>query len=151
MRAPKSGGVTEIVVPPARCLHSDDGQIMTTEIRAPYSREEMEIVGDGLPVRGPVCEKCGAHIPSFADVPPEAEKRIRQLIREGRASMAQRELVTAIGCPERWAELWVSHSGRAHHAGEKLCWHCGREVEPELGDRCPRCHVEWFDPAHPAA
>src|SRR4051812_43078382 len=47
----------------------------------PYSREELALVQDRLPDRGSKCPGCLAVLPKFADLSPEQESRLRELIR----------------------------------------------------------------------
>ncbi len=42
-----------------------------------YSREELSLIRDRLPDRGPLCHRCGMHIPQFSDLSEDDEKRVR--------------------------------------------------------------------------
>ena len=64
-------------------------------------------VGTELPQRGPVCPKCGVHIPQFAELSESEAARIRHLITNQRPAMAMQELRSATGCPIAWAKIWV--------------------------------------------
>ena len=78
----------------------------------PYSRDELQSIGDAFPTRGPVCPKCQQHIPQFRDLAPQDEARVRNLICQDRKNAATQELRFFTGCPISWAKLWVTHSGR---------------------------------------
>jgi hypothetical protein len=67
----------------------------------------MQAVGTALPERGPVCPKCGVHIPQFAELSDSDAARIRHLITNQRPTMAIQELWSATGCPIAWAKIWV--------------------------------------------
>src|SRR5438552_17851618 len=90
----------------------------------PYTRSEMQTVGTELPQRGPVCPKCGVHIPQFAELSDSDAARIRQLITNRRSMMAMQELRSVTGCPIAWAKIWVQHRGQSgcgwHHSPVSL-------------------------------
>src|SRR5580765_2456309 len=112
--------------------------------------EMMHLAADALPTRGPVCPKCGACIPQFADLTEEDEARLRKLIREDRKMMATQELRSLTRCPVGWAKIWVLHSGRADAAGTTApCPYCGKPLKTALAKQCPHCNMDWHDPAHP--
>jgi hypothetical protein len=117
---------------------------------APYSRDELVRIADEAPVRGPVCPKCGMHIPQFADLNPNDEARVRYLIRASRKVMAIQELSAATGCSLSWAKLWVHHGGRPDVVGTTApCPYCGKPLKSARAKQCPHCSMDWHDPVHP--
>ena len=80
---------------------------MNTTAGANLREEMVGLASDAIPTRGPVCPKCGAVIPQFADLTDESAARLRHLILEGRKAMATQELHSLIHCPVAWAEIWV--------------------------------------------
>jgi hypothetical protein len=116
----------------------------------PYSREEFARIIDEPPTRGPVCPKCGAHIPQFADLKKADEARVHHLILADQKVMAMHELRAATGCPISWAKLWVQHSGRADVVGTTApCPYCGQPLKTARAKQCPHCFMDWHDPEHP--
>jgi NMD protein affecting ribosome stability and mRNA decay len=99
-----------------------------------------------LPTRGPVCPKCGAHIPQFADLTEEDEARLRKLILEGRKMMAMHELRDRVHCPFTWAKIWVLHGGRPDGIGTTApCPYCGKPLKTALAKQCQHCNMDWHD------
>ena len=114
----------------------------------PYTRAELEAVGDELPMRGPLCPHCNLCIPQFADLSDRDEARVRELIREMRPMAATIELQSATGCPEQWAQLWVKHRGRpiASYDPPTPCPYCGMLLRSNLAKQCRHCRRDWHDP-----
>jgi hypothetical protein len=112
-----------------------------------YSRDEILAAGNNLPERGALCHECGAKIPVFAELNEADERRVRQLIREGRPIMAMAELRVATGCSLPWAKLWVQHEGRPKPAKEPMpCPYCGEPLRTSLAKQCRYCRRDWHDP-----
>jgi predicted amidophosphoribosyltransferase len=112
-----------------------------------YSRTEVLAAGNALPERGPLCHECGARIPAFEELAEADERRIRQLIRDGRSLMAMEELRAATGCSLPWAKLWVQHGGRPKPAEEPTpCPYCGEPLRTSLAKQCRHCRRDWHDP-----
>ena len=117
---------------------------------APYTRGELRNVGDTLPERGPLCPKCGAHIPQFAELSDSDANRIRKLICEQRPTMAIQELRSATGCPLSWAKIWVHHKGSPDAIGTTApCPFCGKPLVTALAKQCRYCLMDWHDPQNP--
>jgi hypothetical protein len=116
----------------------------------PYSRKEIEEFGDGFPNRGRYCPKCKTYIPVFEDLRDTEKHRIRKLILSNQKMMAIAELKTITGCSERWAKIWVNHSGRPtpEYPGPP-CPYCGKELRTSLAKQCPHCLMQWRDPNNP--
>ena len=116
-----------------------------------YSRDElMDVADHALPTRGPVCPKCGAHIPQFTELSEKDEARLRELIRNDRKTMAMQELRAITRCPLSWAKLWVLHSGRPDPYGTTApCPYCGKPLKTALAKQCLHCNMDWHDPNNP--
>lgn len=124
-------------------------QIAKTAASA-YTCAEMQRVIDEPPTRGPVCPKCGAHIPQFVELNDSDRFRILKLICENRNAMATQELVAATRCPISWAKIWVIHSGRPDAIGTTApCPYCGKQLKTALAKQCQHCNMDWHDEEHP--
>ena len=111
-----------------------------------YSRDEVIAAGNNRPQRGPLCHECGAKIPVFAEFAEGDERRVRQLIREGRKMMAMQELMFATDCSLSWAKLWVQHDGRPKPAKEPTpCPYCAMPLRTSLAKQCRFCQRDWHD------
>jgi hypothetical protein len=112
-----------------------------------FTLDEMAgLASSALPTRGPVCPKCGAHIPQFADLTEEDEARLRKLILEGRKMMAMHELRDRVHCPFTWAKIWVLHGGRPDGIGTTApCPYCGKPLKTALAKQCQHCNMDWHD------
>ena len=116
----------------------------------PYTRDELKGIGNELPNRGPVCPKCGVHIPQFADLPEPDAHRIRELITNQRPAIAAMELRSATGCPLAWAKIWVHHRGSPDAVGTTApCPYCGKPLITALAKQCRYCLMDWHDPQRP--
>jgi len=116
----------------------------------PYTRQEMLTIGSALPERGPVCPKCGVHIPQFAELSDSDATRIRRLITNQRPAMAMQELHSATGCPIAWAKIWVQHRGSPDAVGTTApCPYCGKPLITALAKQCRYCLMDWHDPQKP--
>jgi hypothetical protein len=110
----------------------------------PYTRDELRATKEDWPLRGPVCRHCGTRIPQFRDLSPEAEDRVRLLIRLGNHIGAMAELAEATECPERWAKIWVMHDGRSKPGfGGPPCPHCGEALASPRAKQCLSCGADW--------
>jgi hypothetical protein len=116
----------------------------------PYTRSEMQAVGTELPMRGPICPKCGVHIPQFAELSDSDATRIRHLLTNQRPTLAILELRSATGCPIAWAKIWVQHGGRPDALGTTApCPYCGKPLITALAKQCRYCLMDWHDPQKP--
>ena len=123
---------------------------MDTGVEAYTAKEMADLAPHELPKRGPVCPKCKAIIPQFAELAPEKDERIRRLIRDGRKIMAVHELRALVRCPITWAKTWVSHGGRPDGIGTTApCPYCGKPLATALAKQCPHCNMDWHDPKNP--
>jgi hypothetical protein len=113
-----------------------------------YTRGELLELGNALPSRGEVCDRCGAHIPEFAEWTPRDRARVMDLIRQGRKIMAVRELRAATGCSLRVAQLWIEHDGRPQAKGPPgpPCPYCEAPLPPPQPDWST--HLEEKQPKH---
>src|SRR5579883_2432066 len=114
----------------------------------PYSREELLAATSEFPQRGLFCPHCEKFIPQFADFSEQDERRIRELIRNGRTLTAMSELSAATGCPISWAKLWVLHKGRQQITKWQTipCPYCGKPLRTPLAKQCRFCLRDWHDP-----
>jgi hypothetical protein len=59
-----------------------------------------------------------------------------------------RELGAVTGCNERWAKIWVLHSGRPHPRFDgPPCPHCGKALASLRAKQCLHCHADWHGAA----
>lgn len=112
----------------------------------PYARVEFQGDLPRFPTRGLYCRKCRTYIPEFMDLTGADYHRIRTLALEGRSALAIAELVSATGCPERWAKIWVLHAGRPHvEVPGPPCPHCGQLLRTDRAKQCPHCFANWHE------
>ena len=95
----------------------------------------------------PRCHHCGAVIPVFTNLSGVTERRVRELIRQGRDLMAIEELRHATGCGVADAKVWVQHRGRPWPAeyGTAVCPFCGGALRTSLARQCPHCSRQWHE------
>src|ERR1044071_3109263 len=116
----------------------------------PYTRIELESLPDGFPERGPVCPRCGAHIPQFAELNDADKFRIKMLILNNQKILAIEELKAATGCSTRWAKIWVLHSGETSAINMSVpCPYCGKALRTALAKQCPHCLMDWHNEENP--
>ena len=116
----------------------------------PYTREELVLRPDTFPDRGPICPKCNTRIPQFADLSDHDAYRVRSLIRHDQKALAMDELMAASGCSERFAKIWVIHSGVPNVIGTTApCPYCNGALKTALAKQCPHCYMNWHDPDNP--
>jgi hypothetical protein len=111
-----------------------------------YTREEVIEARDAAPTRGLWCQKCSTFIPQFSDISAEDERRLLELIRNGRQWMAIQELDAATDCGLGWAKLWVNHRGKPEVFYETPCPYCGQELRSSEAKQCRHCKRDWHDP-----
>jgi hypothetical protein len=123
-------------------------RLVVTMGERPYTRSELLTASGGFPQRGALCPHCDKHIPQFADLSEQDERRVRELIRQGRLLMAAAELRQATGCPLLWASLWVEHYGRPQriYGVTPPCPYCGSPLRTSLAKQCRFCRRDWHDP-----
>jgi hypothetical protein len=113
-----------------------------------YTRAEVLAAGRNLPERGPVCPHCNQRIPQFADLSETDERRVREVLRQGRRLMAVEELRNATGCSIEWAKIWVEHEGRPQRVFgiTPPCPYCSMPLRTQLAKQCRFCRRDWHDP-----
>ena len=112
---------------------------------SPYTRDELIAARDGRwPRRGDRCDCCGNMIPRFAELTPQDETRIVQMVSEGQVTQARRELAACTGAPSRFTKIWALHSGqpRSRFAGPP-CPKCGKPLISANSKQCLHCHEDW--------
>jgi hypothetical protein len=115
-----------------------------------YTRAEVLASDGGFQNRGPLCERCRTRIPQFAELTTRDRERVLELIRDKQFNLAMRELGAATGCNERWAKIWVLHSGRPHPRFDgPPCPHCGKSLASSQAKQCLYCHADWHGAANP--
>jgi hypothetical protein len=113
----------------------------------PYSLKELQSAGDGFPDRGLLCPNCNTLVPQFAELSEVAKENLLELIQKNEHMLAMAELQLLTSCPERWAKIWVLHSGipgkpRDRFAGLP-CPHCGQPLYSAKSRQCPHCFASW--------
>ena len=106
----------------------------------PYARVELANAPT-WPERGPVCERCGKHVPTFADLSDGDAARLFALVTSSRAGEAISELQRITGCTARWAKFWLLHRGRPQRTAP--CPNCGGALRTAKARQCHHCLHEW--------
>jgi hypothetical protein len=111
-----------------------------------YTHDELRLLSHCTrPQRGPFCEKCGNHIPEFADVSPSEQLRLRRLA-ERNVTEAMQELMRLTGCSKGWAKIWVAHPDGPQpkhlHRGTP-CPYCGAPLRTNKARQCMACGMDW--------
>ena len=58
--------------------------------------------------------------------------------------LAQQELKACTGAPQRFARIWVIHSGRPSPRNPgPPCPHCGKPLATSRAKQCLHCHEDW--------
>ncbi|QDT26757.1 hypothetical protein Enr10x_20670 [Gimesia panareensis] len=113
----------------------------------PYTRAEIEALGDQLPERGAFCPSCGLYIPEFADISAEELTELKQ----NDTLTIFKTLREKTGCNLKWAKIWSQHPDGPHPlvAEETApCPYCGVPLHPGA-EQCLLCRMDWHDPTHP--
>lgn len=99
-----------------------------------------------MPLRGPMCDCCGARVPQFLNLNEELRFRILRLILEGRTTLATSELRSATRCGPRWAKIWILHRGvpQARFPGPP-CAFCNAPLPNSRSRQCLHCKASWHD------
>jgi hypothetical protein len=84
----------------------------------------------------------------FAEQARGAVARLKRLALNGHKLLAQQQLVSLVGCPERWAKIWVNHLGKAkpRFLGPP-CPHCAKPLRTPAARQCPHCLADWHEGA----
>ena len=110
---------------------------------APYTREEIESLGDAKPTRGTQCPKCKCHIPEFADLDDETIAKLKRM-HAGRGMLELRRLT---GCSPVWAKIWYLHRDGPHRefgdSDAPDCPECGEQLRTKLAKQCVACGADW--------
>jgi hypothetical protein len=116
-------------------------------VNDPYTREELlQVDPNGWPERGEQCGQCKAVVPDFAELTDAHRARIKLLVLNGQHMLARQELAAQVGCPERWAKIWVNHLGKARPRMQgPPCPYCGKPVRTSRARQCPHCFADWHD------
>jgi hypothetical protein len=110
----------------------------------PYTRKEMALLGDNSwPIPGGVCPKCKQHIPKFSELSESEEQKLLKLIEQSQSVEAQKRLIAKVGCPPRWAKIWVLHQGKIPENYTQPCPYCGKSLRTKLAKQCPHCLMDW--------
>ncbi|MFH1302125.1 MAG: hypothetical protein ABIK07_13775 [Planctomycetota bacterium] len=117
-----------------------------TSAGKPYTRAEIERLGDQLPDRGIYCPRCGLFIPEFADITAADIEELKQL--DSGLQFIKR-IRDKTGCSVQWGKLLLQHLDGPHDPDPtRPCPYCGVPLHPTAG-QCLLCHMDWHDPANP--
>ncbi len=116
-----------------------------------YTNKEINSLStDCWPERGPRCEKCGSHIPVFADLAPDKAAEIRELEKTDSIA-AFRAIRGASGCNLAWAKIWLLHPDGPQPKrteSETPCPYCGKCLRTDKAKQCFHCGMDWHDSHH---
>lgn len=114
---------------------------------APYTNDELaRLPMHARCARGPLCPKCGCHIPSFAVLTAADEASLRRLD----TMSAIREVRAKTGCSVAFAKIWALHpDGPCPRKEGPPCPYCGQPLFTSLSKQCLRCGWDWHDAARP--
>ena len=112
--------------------------------RAPYTREEIEILGDAKPTRGIQCPKCKCYFPEFAALDAETIAKLKRM--DADRGMLQLRRLT--GCSQIWARIWCLHRDGPHREfgdnDASNCPCCGEQLRTKLAKQCVACGADWL-------
>lgn len=112
----------------------------------PYSRAEVEALGNRTPTRGIFCPACETYLPQFAELSVEDAAEIRTNIRSIQQMKTLREKT---GCSTLWAKIWWLHPDGPHEVSpSKPCPYCEYPLHPRA-NQCLLCKMDWHDSEHP--
>lgn len=111
----------------------------------PYTKAELrELPADAVPYRSDLCPACDCFIPRFADLSKAVEDRLRSLGLEE----AKHAVIEAVGCPERFADIWLTHPDGPRPVPVPLlpaaaCPQCGKMLKTSKAKQCFHCGADW--------
>ena len=113
---------------------------------APFTRAEVLALGDQPPRRGPICPRCGIHVPQFTDLTDHDHGVLMEFLRAGDGIAALQYLRSATGCSLLWAKAWVHHGGQAEHPLHTApCPYCGQSLRTASARQCRHCGRDWHE------
>lgn len=110
----------------------------------PYTRAEIEILGNEKPARGVFCPRCKCFIPEFADLLPEEAEELKKQD----TLFICKTLTKKTGCNLIWAKIWAQHRHDLPDQPTSPCPYCGVPLHPNAG-QCLLCRMDWHDPEKP--
>ena len=124
---------------------SDSRDYTVSGIGAPYTKAEVESLGDTIPGRGEYCPLCETYIPRFADLSAVDLKELRGL----RSIHRIKAIREKTGCSLLWAKVWALHPNGPHPMGpSKPCPYCDLPLHVNA-KQCLLCKMRWHDPSNP--
>ncbi|QDT81303.1 hypothetical protein Mal35_47840 [Gimesia maris] len=112
----------------------------------PYTRAEIERLGNQLPDRGIYCPRCSMFIPQFADLTTADMEELKQF---DSGLQVVKRLRDKTGCSITWGKLVLNHLDGPHAPDPTSpCPYCGVPLHPTAG-QCLLCRMDWHDPENP--
>ena len=124
---------------------SDFTRHTVSKIGPPYTKDEIESLGDAIPTRGEYCPRCETYIPSFADLSANDLEELRGL----RSIHLMKAIREKTGCSHVWAKIWALHPDGPHSLDpSKPCPYCDLPLHVNAR-QCLLCKMNWHDPENP--
>lgn len=119
--------------------------ICVSDKSEPYTRAEIDSIGDAFPSRGEYCPRCENYIPEFADLTEEDAAELRKM----KPLQAMKALRDKTNCPLTWAKIWALHLDGPHALDpSKPCPHCGLPLHVNA-QQCLLCKMDWHNADEP--
>ncbi|QDT99912.1 hypothetical protein [Gimesia aquarii] len=106
----------------------------------PYTRAEIEALGNEKPLRGVFCPLCNCFIPEFADLSPEEAEELKK----HDTLFILKTLRKKTGCNLTWAKIWAQHRHDLPDQPTSPCPYCGVPLHPNAG-QCLLCRMDWHN------
>lgn len=115
----------------------------------PYTRAEIQALGDSRPQRGIHCPLCDCYIPEFEELSQQEVEDLYKLDMIPRIKAVRDKT----GCSLKWAKIWALHPDGIHPLPSEPtapCPFCEVPLHPNAG-QCLLCKMDWHDPKNPVS